>query len=909
MGSSDNNQIDMGNALEAGSQGSLILTVNRRLSLEIRSQYNRDQLARGRQVWESVNTISWSDWMQGLFQDLIDLGLSDLILLTQQQSNMLWERIIRHSDRDNAILRPASVARMANDAWGLMHAWGISAQQLSSAATSETERFLYWAEEFRGNCRRNKWIEQALLPDLIAQGLSEGYLNTPEEILLAGFDEITPQQQKMFDLLQDMGCKISYLLPGDHQGSVWRLQAVDITQELETAAGWAINRLQQNSGARIGIIIPQLDRLRTRVETIFRRCFDPMSIMPDAGDVQQAYNISLGVPLTQCPLVVDAFLILRFASGELTSDDLSRLLRSPFILGGADKKELKARLDAYLRSRVGERIISLDTLIRRCREFSRYAEGDDNACNILLAALEDFRRRLDHIPPMQSPQQWTDEFHALLNTLGWGRYDHMRSDEYQQLERFNQAMTSLQMLGQVQPTLELHDAIGRLHTIAQETLFHLQGGSNAPVQIVGILEAAGLEFDHLWVIGLSDDRWPAPASPNPLLPISIQRKFDLPHSSSQRELAYSKVITQRLLASAKEVVVSHAETDGENQLRVSPLVVHLPTLTLDDLVVTSVVDIRRFGFGSADLEEVMDNQAPTLPAGTHLTGGSGLLADQSACPFRAFANHRLGARAVEDPVSGVDARVRGIMTHRILQALWQQLKNKEGLLRMDDSKLAQLVSDVVDSELTRIKAMRPDTFAPRFIEIEQQRVARLIMDWLELERQRAPFLAVALEQRDRVNLAGLELDVVADRIDQLEDGSNIIIDYKTGKAIPYSGWFEQRIEEPQLPLYATTNSSDISGVFLAVVNSVNLGFKGVAEHADVVPGVKAFSDTKDAVDYDGWDGLKADWKQRLELLAREILQGRADVLPKDRNKDCLYCPLPALCRIHEWEDVDMPGEQ
>ncbi len=897
MGGSDKNLIGIGDALEAGSQGAIILTVNRRLSLEIRAQYNREQLMQGRQVWESINAISWSDWMQGLFQDLVDLGLSDLMLLTQHQTNMLWEQIIRHTDKGNLILSPAGSAKIANKAWMLVQLWAIPAEQLSAAATGETERFLSWTDEFRGICQRKKWIDQALVSDLISQSFSESDLKHPAEIILAGFDEITPQQQRILDLLQDKGCKISHLVSADTSASVRRFQAVDIIQELKTAAGWAIDRLRQNSEARIGIVVPQLDKLRIRVETVFKRCLYPKSILPDIDDVQQAYNISLGMPLNQCPLVVDAFLILHFASGELSCGDLSQLLRSPFIFGSSQERARRARLDAYIRNRIGERTVSLNTLIRQTGSFNQ----DDNACPVLLISLQNFRRRLDQMPSRQSPQQWTEEFQSLLHAMGWGRHENMNSYEYQQIERFNETMTAFQMLGQVQHTMDLHDAIDRLHSIAQETRFQTQG-SAAPIQIVGTLEASGLGFDHLWVVGLSDDCWPPAASPNPLLPIAIQRKLGLPHASPQRELEYASAITQRLLSGAGEVVVSHAETDGVNRLRVSPLVVHLPLVTSDELDIAQVVDISRIGFGSTELEKLVDNDAPPLPDGTHLPGGSRLLADQSACPFRAYANHRLGASAIEDPVSGMDARTRGIMTHRVLQGVWQQIGDQERLLTIEHAELRQLVTEVVSQVLSGIRSRRPETFAPRFIEIEQERVTELILEWLQLERQRVPFTVKSMEQRERVSLAGLEMDIVADRIDRLDDGTNLIIDYKTGKNISYAGWFEQRMEEPQLPLYATTNTANISGVFLAGINMANLRFRGVSEQDGVVPGVKGFSKTKEAVDYAGWDGLKAEWKQRLELLAQEVLEGRAKVMPKDIGRDCAYCPLPALCRIHEWEE-------
>lgn len=884
MGSREIKQIDMDAVLESMAPERLILTVNRRLSLEIRTQFNRIQLDKGHQAWESANSLAWSDWIHDMFQQLVDHGLSDRILLTSHQTQAVWEQIIR-CDRRVSFLQPASVSRMSMDAWTLIHSWEIGQDKLSYASTSESERFLSWSKEFSTRCLRNNWIDQAIVPNIVAQSLAETCITLPSEIILAGFDEITPQQERLVDLLADMGCQVMQMQPAEKPASAHRFQAADITQELETAAGWAIQRLRINSDARVGIVIPQLVKLRSQVDTIFKRSLHPKAILQNVEESHKAYNISLGTPLSQCPLVMDAFLILNFADGEISCGDLSRLLRSPFIFGSSQENASRASLDAYIRKSVGERTISLDTLIRKTREF--------NACPILIDALEAFRRKLDHLPTKQSPQQWTDEFQALLSAVGWSRHEQMNSDEFQQLERLNETMTAFQMLGQVQASVTLHEAIGSLHNIAQETLFQPHG-SDAPIQILGILETAGLELDHLWLMGMSDDAWPAAAAPNPLLPISIQRSLGLPHASPQRELEYAETITRRLLSSAGEVVVSHSETDGKNQLRVSPLVAHIDTKSGDELGVVAISDLSHIGFGSAELEEVVDNSAPQLPVGTHLSGGSRLLADQSACPFRAFANHRLGATVIEEPVSGVDARTKGIITHQILQKVWEQIEGHDRLTAMDDSELRQLVEQEVSKEISKIRSDRPKTFVPRFVDIEQQRVSGLILAWLEFERLREPFKVVSLEQKQSVDIGGLQLNVIADRIDELSDHSQLIIDYKTKKRQDLSckGWLEPRIEEPQLPLYATTTAANITGVFLAGVNRASMGFKGVSEEAGVVPDIKAFPDD--------WDSLKAEWKQSLELLAQEILQGRAEVMPKDSNKDCTYCPLPALFRIHEW---------
>ena len=87
---------------------------------------------------------------------------------------------------------------------------------------------------------------------------------------------------------------------------------------------------------------------------------------------------------------------------------------------------------------------------------------------------------------------------------------------------------------------------------------------------MGLLEASGLRFDHLWIMGLHDDALPAPPSPNPFLPVSLQREFQLPHSSAARELEFGGKLIDRLLASAPDVVVSYPETEGDRALAPSP---------------------------------------------------------------------------------------------------------------------------------------------------------------------------------------------------------------------------------------------------------------------------------------------------------------------------------------------------
>jgi probable DNA repair protein len=271
---------------------------------------------------------------------------------------------------------------------------------------------------------------------------------------------------------------------------------------------------------------------------------------------------------------------------------------------------------------------------------------------------------------------------------------------------------------------------------------------------------------------------------------------------------------------------------------------------------------------------------------------------QAACPFRAFAELRLGARPLEQAEIGLDARTRGSLLHHILERVWQALGNQAGLLARSETELQALVGEAVDQELARAGIQHPFTLTERFRGVEAERLRRLVLDWLALEARRAPFHGVETEKACSVTLGGIEVRVKIDRIDTLDDGRKLLIDYKTGKVAP-GQWFGARPEEPQLPLYSAAVPGPIAGLLFAQLQAGSLRFNGVLEEAGLVPEGKAFTQLKYCREQDSWAGVLADWRATLEALGAAFRAGRAEVDPKDPRKTCQYCQLTPLCRITE----------
>ncbi len=232
---------------------------------------------------------------------------------------------------------------------------------------------------------------------------------------------------------------------------------------------------------------------------------------------------------------------------------------------------------------------------------------------------------------------------------------------------------------------------------------------------------------------------------------------------------------------------------------------------------------------------------------------------------------------------------RGRLVHRILQRVWEQLRSKEGLLAETEDGLADIVRLHVSSEIQRLLGDRV-LRNPRFAEIEQARLESIVAEWLLLERRRKPFTVLDQEEWRRVAVGGLMVSIRADRMDRLENGEIVILDYKTGEC-GTSAWFGPRPDEPQLPIYAVTADAPVAGVVFASLKAGKVVFQGLTETEDIVPGVKVPEGQPPLA------SIVGAWSEVLDRLGRDFRSGRAAVDPKDRDQTCRYCALPSLCRI------------
>ena len=875
--------------LLAGSPSPVcVVTSNRRLARSLGAEFDRYQIERARTAWETPQILPFSAFVATLYDVAQhDPGLPSLSTpLTAAQERALWEAVV--SDSELGMLSPAAGAALAADAWALAHQWNVASRVRSYTAVADTRVFVNWAGEYHRRVDAGRATDRARLADIVRDHVDAGTIAGPPHVVLAGFDETTPQQQQLFDALVARGTLCERFEPAKHDARPRRASCLDEHDENEKMADWVAARLAADPRARIGIVAPQLGLRRRSLTAALDAALVADRLLAPAS--AQPYTVSLGGALSEVALIAFFLRSLRLALGSVPFEEASAMLRSPYFAGAADERDARDLMDAQLRQRC-QRSVDFERLFEAVQASARDCGVDVAKLLAGLRALSHWRRQ--YATRSRRPSEWAGAFAQALQSIsassaGGGR--PLDSNEYQALARWQELLAEFAALDRTIGRVAAPAALGHLERIARETLFQPEGGA-PPVQVLGMLEANAFTFDHVWIMGLTAEAWPPPLQPDPLLPIELQRAAGMPGASATAQLERSRRQLQRLLQSAPEVIVSHATVNVDRQVAPSPMIASFEewiapprAARLIDLMTASALTFTR------------DAVAPPWRATKPLRGGAAILQNQAACPFRAFAVHRLGGRAIESPHDGFDYRERGQLVHDTLAAFWTSLPEptRDALAATPEPQRRELLSTAADAAQLRLQRRR-GTFSAALTELESARLGRVIEQWLQHEiATRSAFRIVAIEDARTMQVGPLTVSGRLDRVDECPDGSRIVIDYKTGGA-KNPGWLEARPDEPQLPLYLTASEPAAQAIALARVRTGDVGFSALAAKPDLLPGRSNQWKGQHA----SWGALVHHWSDVLERLAISFAAGDAAVDPKRLPQTCRYCDLPTLCRINE----------
>ena len=897
MTTSETPRSQRGSAIDAWLHaGGIVIAATERAARALRGAFNRRREADGQTAWATPAIYDWRAFVRRVWdREFAD----DRVLLSGLQEEWLFGQIAQRSEHNATVLhgprmRLAAMAREAHDLL-CTHAAELLPSTARPAWPGDAETFSAWLAEFDQICAREGWLSATRLPLEIIQRIED---NAPERepLLLVGFDRLTATQKRFFDAWG------KYEQIADAGTAETRFYEVaDAASELAACALWCRSRLQADHTARLLIISQDAGQRRGEIERAFARYLD--------GPSADLVEFSLGVPLSRTPLVHAGLLVLRWISNKALAEYEVDWLIAGGVTTASEAES--ASLQRHMRKIRNRQMQRPEWTLE---EFINGLPNGDPLPESWVQRMLSAARRLHPIGQRRSALEWSELLPLSMNDAGFPGCHPMPSANFQVMDHWRKAVEACGTLGFDERTISwptFHSAVARQ---MEDTLFTPEATA-ANILVSGPAQSAGLVADGIWFLGAEEGAWPFASQLHPFLPAFVQRNTNMPQASAQADAKLAGRITDRLLHAASECVFSSVRLRCKVDANPSRMILSLvgdPVPVPDQLVPERPVQAVMETFPDSIAVPFSGNIAP---------GGATTLTMQSRCPFRAFATFRMGAQPWDLAETGLTPRQRGDLVHSVLRAVWggaavggwttsdelQAVLASEGLEGVERFVAAHVEQVLMHSMPATVR----DRIPKRCIALELERLTKLVTEWLLYESTRAQFTVSGTEQRSQVVIAGLAFDLRLDRLDTLNDGTSLIVDYKTGASTSLDSWSSARPDDVQLPLYGVFgvgqgNPSELGGLAFAKVLPGAPEFIGrVRNNGAFLPSVS----NRNQLTTNPLSDQQIDvWRSIIEQLAADFLHGRAVVDPKDSDS-CKYCELCSLCRIDQMQAEDADSTQ
>ncbi|MBU0744046.1 MAG: PD-(D/E)XK nuclease family protein [Gammaproteobacteria bacterium] len=840
---------------------SVTLTPNKRLARDLQKQFCLESSEQNQATWHSTKILPLATWLINCWQEYND----PRILLSSYQEKLLWQKIITTHLKEKS----SSLIDLAINFNELINSWQIDHSEIFSHETEEMMIFQIIYEKFKAYCKEKNFVTISELPTILLPYITNSNFT---KIKFVGFDEYSPQLQTLISTAKKNGCAISKIDPNNYNNPIQkRISFNKLKEEIASCAKWSQKIFSNNPKASIGIVVPNLITLRSKIHQIFTEVF---------GDTKNI-NISAGIPLICLPIINSAIELLSINESS-TLKDISNFLSSPYILG--------SEIECFERELFKLQLNQLEHLQFTHKDINNLVDKYAKNIPIAIKILQEHR---DVFLPIQNKMlyssKWVEIFAQILKIFGWPGENNLTDLEASASKHLAKSLQEIATSDLIIGKISYKKALQLLREVAINNVLQPIPENDAQINIIGTLEAMGINFDYLWIMGVDQENWPATPKPNPFIPVAIQKKLSLPHSSAQRELYFCDELIKRYKRSAKEVIFSHVRQSDDRIIEPSSLIADIPEINYDALKLDQNITWAQKIYHSQNLETLENDLAPKLAPNEITHAGSRLIELQSLCPFRAFMEFRLLTKEPQKSSLGISKINRGILIHTALEFFWRKVKTHQDLCSLNSDKLQKLIQNSVEYALEKLSLPQP------LYKLEKPCLISLLTHWIEIEKTREPFQVIATEKSIQIHLASIPIKLRIDRIDQLADGKKLLIDYKTGKDLPsIFDLFGPRPKSPQLLLYSLAINT-IEGLALAQINIGTTRLKEI-NLDELIFGLHA----KDAENYleneITWQKLIGYWENILTKISADFASGQASPTPLSPQV-CKQCSFSLACRI------------
>lgn len=858
-------------------RGGTVVVPSRQRAHALRLAYAAAQLAGGKEVWTSPDTLPLEGWLTREIERHAATGGARVPrLLSPAEEWLLWRQCTAEATQGLDLVNRASLAESLRRSSALAADLCIEPRALRGPGGTEAQLLAAVHRAVEERCQKLEAVPVAAA----VSGLP--CVGDGRPVTFAGFLTPSPRLKSIIAARAQEGFESACRPAAETVPQIQPrlVRAADEREELERIAEWCRQRLSVRADARLLVLLPGSGGRRERLATLVRQAIDP-------GGLARSPVVGLegGQPLATLPLAAHALGGLALLGGEsLEIESVLEWLRAPWWTEPAPAA--RAGLDLWLREQPRLRLDvgSLLTLLHRAAAPIAAAAG------AIGARLEQAIGCVRAGPG--TPREWSERFRAALQALGWPGARTRIGAEQQTLVRFHELLDELGQLSAAARTMSLETAVQWLTELASRTPYR-PADDDPAVTLSPAYADPVVRYDGIWVAGLHAEGFPQPVAPDPFLPLPMQIAAGWPAATAAGRLQEARALVAAWRAAAAELVLSAPARAGDIELLPSPMIEEWRSVAQASeearVSIWLPERLHRPGLLTQWRDDVGVEWSPQQP----LPSGTRSLELQNQCPFRAYAELRLGSAPLGMPEPGVAPDVRGQLLHAALQQLWERLGDSRALATLRAEALDELLTASIESAVATLDPAGEDRPARAAMARECRRTARLIHKLLEIERRRAPFAVRHTEYASRLHLAGQELRLRIDRLDTLESGGVAILDYKSGRRIS-ADWYGDRPSHPQLLAYLAAVGEDVVAMATVNVTAREVRFDGIAAREDMLPKVAGVKGPE-GQSRDPWQERVGEWRGLVERLALAFASGHAAVDPKPHA--CDFCHVAAVCRV------------
>ena len=908
-------------ATASSKPNTLTLTSTGRLARYLRHRHRLENLSAGLDAWEPLRVLHLNAWLEERWASSWPESLPAPGLL----SLATWQSLAVRIPPPEPLIPDIALHKLLDENYGIM-----IRHRLDPATGDAFTPLVAWRQKisaaFKRSLAERGYFHPSELPLRITRALATNAHDLPGEIRLLGFESPAPAEVELFEALRKC---TTLIVKEDRKRKPERLEAIRLpTPEQEVL--YLLERLVEDAQAlplhRIGVVAPGLDEYAPLLEQGLR---DITGTLPSADSF--FFNLTLGKPLLDFPLVKAGLLPLRFVAEGEKRELFLALLLNPFYGHWRGVRHEIARADRTWREKAPESVLSQllaitkkshpdlhEKIIRgsasRLLAFCRQPFSETRTVGAWIASLESLWSALSF--PVLSGER---------DQIAWRHLNEILAD-------LRAHLPGVRMSG--------FEFLSWLRHMLRETLSREGASEEAGIQFLGLIESRGLDFDRLYVLGMTDRGLPQPVRPLPFL--DGRERMAVLGGTPESQYAFAERAYSHLVSLAPRVTLLRPEQKDSEILLPSPFWPRQDEGRSVNIWSEPGRAWIRAGWLKSAFEGCRIHDARSgdplarhrpIP-GPHLHGvepevtdPEGLPADQPllpvglsvadvqvalSCPFRYFTEILLGIKPLEVAGPAVTPLERGTRLHRVLHSFTGKLREKRLDFGADRKKLLAILATCVDEALEDVRG-KPEWDIERRLWLGEEpgggeKPPGILSAWLEAEMEHLSEGWKILGEELRFHkLKGkgwpFEVRGRMDRVDVHESRGIVVWDYKTGNP-PRTKEVLEQFKKAQLPLYllALREGTLASAAPSAGDRGLSAGYirlKSAGKIRLAPLGAKGFS----------WEECLDRWERTIAALGTLLKKNDFPAKPYPVSdpgveSDCLSCAFVTLCEkgvTGEWK--------